>query len=181
LLTDDNDFPATMPRRALRSAMFRSGLTAQLGPRYWRPTDAAPYIKVLRCERVEMFGGMPIDFADPHYGAIIGPASARWSFHDEKITAIDDCWVEPNRCQIIGPDGRLVKQSVTHLYVPLYPSAIDFAMRGRGSPLDEAIVYDGFNSSNYYHHLIDTLPNIAMYQASSGLASIVSPKVEMPT
>lgn len=173
MLTDTNDYPAAMPRRALRSAMFRSGLTARLGPRYWRPVEAAPYIDTVYSRNVDMFDGIPDDFADPAYRAMIGTDSARWSRFEETITAIDDCLVEPNRCQIIGPDGRLVRQSMTHRLVPLYPSALGHALnrlgRGRGARIDEAIVYDGKNSSNYYHHLIDTLPGIALWLERSGL------------
>ena len=116
-----------------------------------------------------MFDGIPGDFADPVYGAMIGPASALWSRFEETVTAIDDCWVEPNRCQIIGPDRRLVRQSLTHRLVPLFPSAWGYALRGSGSRIDEAIVYDGFHSSNYYHHLIDSVPGILLFLERSGL------------
>jgi len=40
-------------------------------------------------------------------------------------------------------------------------------MRRRGKYIPEAIVYDGKNSSNYYHHLIDTLPSLALQQEQS--------------
>lgn len=169
MLDDRNDYPLPVARRAVRSGLFRSGLTGRLGPRYWRPTDAAPYIHVLYRRTVEMFEGIPADFADPVYGAFIGPASAHWSRFEETVTAIDDCWVEPNRCQIIGPDRRLVMQSVTHRLVPLFPSAWGYALRGRGVKIPEAIVYDGFQSSNYYHHLIDSVPGIFLLLERSGL------------
>ena len=170
MLSDRNDYPLSRPRQALRSAMFRSGLTARLGPAYWRPTAEAPYIDVLHRRPVEMFAGIPTNFADPAYGAMIGPDSARWSRFEETITAIDDAWVEPNRCQIIGPDGRLVLQSVSHPALPLFPSAWGYARRGSNTPLSEAIVYDGFASSNYYHHLIECLPSIPFLLERSGLA-----------
>ena len=175
MLKDKNDYPLPLPRHALRSAMFCSGLAARLGPAYWRPTAAAAYIDVLYRRTVAMFDGIPGDFADPVYGAMIGPDSARWSRYEETVTAIDDIWVEPNRCQIIGPDGRLVRQSLTHRLVPLFPSAFGYLTRGTGTRLggarhEEAIVYDGFNSTNYYHHLIDTLPSIALFLERSGLA-----------
>lgn len=170
MLNDKNDYPTSLPRRALRSAMFRSGLTAQLGPRYWRPTDAAPYIHEIHRRTIEMFDGIPGNFADPDYGAMIGPDSARWSRFEETITAIDDCWVEPNRCQIIGPDGRLVQQSLTHRLLPLFPSAFGYKTRRPGARLPEAIVYDGFNSTSYFHHVIDTLPSIELFLERSALA-----------
>ncbi len=169
LLSDTNDYPASLPRRALRSAMFRSGLAARLGPKYWRPVDVAPYIDTVYSRHVDMFDGIPADFADPAYRALIGPDSARWSCFEENVTAIDDCRVEPNRCQIIGPDGRLVRQSMTHRLLPLYPSALGYATHGAGTRMAEAIVYDGKNSTNYYHHLIDTLPGIALWLERSGL------------
>ena len=149
--------------------MFRGGLSAKLGPRYWRPTATAPYIHVLDHRSVTMFDAIPHDFADPVYAAMIGPESARWSRFEETVTAIDECWVEPNRCQIIGPDGRLVMQSVSHPGLPLFPSAWGYARRGGGSKIDEAIVYDGFASTNYYHHLIECLPGIALFLERSGL------------
>ena len=120
---------------------------ARMGPRTWRPTAEAPYIQIPYRRTVEMFDGIPSHFADPVYGAMIGPASALWSRFEETVTAIDDCWVEPNRCQIIGPDRRLVRQSVTHRLVPLFPSAWGYALRGSGSRIDEAIVYDGDRKS----------------------------------
>lgn len=170
MLTDRNDYPLPLPGKAIRSAMFRSGLTARLGPAYWRPTADAPYIDVLHRRSVEMFSGIPVEFSDPAYGAMIGPDTARWSRFDETITAVDDAWVEPSRCQIIGPDGRLVLQSVSHAALPLFPSAWGFARRGRGHPISEAVVYDGFASTNYYHHLIECLPTIPFLLERSGLA-----------
>lgn len=171
MFTDTNDFSTSLPRHILRSVLFRSGLAARLGPKYWQPADAAPYIHVLQSRPVEMFSSIPSNFLDPVYNDLIGPDSARWSGFDERITAIDDCWVEPNRCQVIGPDGRLVSQSITHRLLPLFPSAWGHATRGAGTKLPEAIVYDGFNSTNYYHHLIDTLPSIELFLERSGLAS----------
>lgn len=171
MLKDQNDYPLPLHRRVLRSAMFRSGLSARLGPLYWCPTESAPYIHVLYEHEVEMFADIPTIFSDPPYDAMIGPASARWSNFAERVTAIDDCWVEPNRLQIIGRDGRLITQSLTHRLLPLYPSAWGAALRGGGSKLDEAIVYDGFNSQSYFHHLVDTAPSIILYFERSGLPS----------
>jgi capsular polysaccharide biosynthesis protein len=44
--------------------------------------------------------------------------------------------------------------------LPLYPSAIGFALRGSGVRLPAAIVYDGIYSVNYFHHIIDCLPRL---------------------
>lgn len=170
MLKDTNDYPAPLPQRALRSALFRSGISERLGPRYWQPTDEAPYISVPYRRPLDMFSGIPTQFADAAFNAMIGPDSARWSHVEETVTTIDDCWVEPNRCQIIGPDGRLVKQSLTHRFVPLFPSVIGYVGRQKsGRKVSEALVYDGFNSTNYYHHLIDTLPSVVMHRERSGL------------
>ena len=169
LLTDKYDYPTTLPRHAIRSALFRSGLIGSLGSAYWQPTAAAPYIHKIQSRAVTMFGGIPTDFADPIYNAMIGADSNRWSPFEETITAIDDCWVEPNRCQILGPDGRLVQQSITHRLVPLFPSAWGYATRGKGVRIAEAIVYDGFYSHNYYHHLVDTLPSVSLFLERSQL------------
>ena len=114
LLTDTNDFPASLPRRALRSLLFRAGLTRFLGELRWRTVRAAPYIHTLYCAPGTMFEGMPTRFEDPVYNALIGPDSAHWAAQEDVITAIDDCWVEPDRCLIVGPDGSLVAQSLPH-------------------------------------------------------------------
>lgn len=149
--------------------MFRSGLDRHLGPPYWQPTETAPYIHITHRRTVEMFDGIPANFADPIYDAMIGPDSARWSRFEETITAIDDCWVEPNRCHIIGPDGRMVAQTLAHRNVPVFPSAWGYALRGTGTEIDEAIVYDGRSSLNYFHHLIDGVVGIPLFLERSGL------------
>lgn len=171
MFSDNNDYPLPLHRRALRSAMFRSGLTSRLGPIYWDVTDTASYIHTLHRRKVDMFRNIASDFADPLFGAMIGEDSARWSQFEEIVTAIDDCWVEPNRGQIIGPDGRLVRQSLTHRLVAMFPSAMGYARRGAGSVLSEAVVYDGFNSRNYFHHLTETLPCIELFLERSGLSA----------
>lgn len=170
MLADTNDYPLSVPRRAIRSAMFRSGLTARLGPNYWRTTDTAPFIHLLHRRPVEMFDGIPTKFTDSAYDAVIGPDSALHSCSEETVTAIDDAWIEPSRCHIIGPDGRLVYQSLHHPHLPIFPSVWSHKLRGAGSRLPEAIVYDGFASTNYFHHLIDTLPGIELFLERSGLA-----------
>ena len=169
LLSNRNDYPLTLPRRALRSAMFRTGLDRRLGRRYWQPTEMAPYIHVPYRRTVEMFNGIPADFADSIYGAMIGRDSANWSRFEEMISAIDDCWVEPNRCHIIGPDGRMVAQTLAHRITPVFPSAWGYAFRGKGTEIDEAIVYDGRSSLNYYHHLIDGVVGVPLFLERSGL------------
>lgn len=114
-----------------------------------------------------MFAGIPSEFADSPYRARIGPDSERWSSFEESIVAIDDCWVEPSRCYIIGLDGRLVQQSRAH--ASMFPSAWAYNQRGSGRYVPEAVVYDGFYSTNYYHHLIDVLPNLLMLFERSDL------------
>ena len=71
------------------------------------------------------------------------------------IAAIDDWWVEPDRCLIVGPDGSLVAQSLPHRLKAFYPSVFCYARRRSGTArIDEALVYDGSASTNYYDHMV---------------------------
>ena len=164
-----NDYPIGLAGHVVRSLLFRTGQYERLGRKFWRPTIEAPYIHQVYSRHVEMFDGIPTDFADPTYNAMIGPESINCSAIEETITAIDNAWVEPSRCQVIGPDGRLVRRSLTHRVVPVYPSAFRYAMHGKGVALPEAVVYDGYHGTNFYHHLVDMLPIIELLFERSGL------------
>lgn len=164
MLSDTNDFPASLPRRTLRSLLFRTGLTRWLGELRWRTVGTAPYIHTIYRNPGTMFERMPTRFEDMVYNAMIGPASARWAASEDVITAIDDCWVEPDRCLIVGPDGALVAQSLPHRLKALFPSAVGYACRRWGAArLNEALVYDGSASTNYYHHLVESVASLLLF------------------
>ena len=164
-----NDYPIGLAGHAVRSLLFRTGQYERLGRKFWRPTTTASYIHQVYSRHVEMFDGIPTDFADPAYQAFIGPESANCSAIEETVTRIDNGWIEPSRCQVIGPDGRLVRRSLTHRVVPVYPSALRYATRGKGVALPEAVVYDGYHGTNFYHHLVDMLPITELLFERSGL------------
>jgi capsular polysaccharide biosynthesis protein len=169
LLSDRNDFPTSLPRRALRSLLFRAGLTRRLGDLRWRTVSAAPYIHTIHCAPGTMFEGMPTRFDDPVYNAMIGRDSARWARSQDIITAIDDCWIEPDRCLIVGPDGSLIAQSLPHRLKAFYPSIVGYARRRSGAArIDEALVYDGSASTNYYHHLVESVASILLFHEHGG-------------
>ena len=161
MFSDKNDYPLPLPRRAVRSILFRTGLQRRLGEAFWEKTDDAPYIHEVRGVVIEQFAHMPTSFDDPIYNAMIGADSARWSLYRERQVRVEECFVEPNRCMVIGKDGKIVRQSIPHPALPMYPNAISHILKSEGDKVREAILYDGFSSKNYYHHLVDCLTNLA--------------------
>ena len=59
-----NDYPIGLAGHAVRSLLFRTGQYERLGRKFWRPTTEALYIHQLYSRHVEMFDGIPTDFAD---------------------------------------------------------------------------------------------------------------------
>ncbi|MES2978857.1 MAG: glycosyltransferase family 61 protein [Pseudomonadota bacterium] len=163
MLNDRNDFPLSLPRRLIRSALFRVGLTRRLGHWRWRLVEEAPYIHLVYRRSSTMFDGMPTEFESQPFTALMKQASARWSAQEDRITAIDNCLVEPDRCLIIGPDGALVKQSLPHRLAPLFPSIVGYALKRTPTHIPEALVYDGFASQNFYHHLTECVASLLLF------------------
>ena len=168
MLSDRNDYPLSLPRHALRSALFRAGLTRRLGQWRWPVVEDAAYIKVDYRKTVRMFDGMPTEFENAAYSEVIKSVSAHWNELEDRITAVEDCLVEPNRCLIIGPDGALVHQSIPARLIPLFPSAVGYALRGRPTRLAKAYVHDGFASNNFYHHVTDAVTALLLFQEHGG-------------
>lgn len=71
---------------------------------------------------------------------------------------------------MIGADRRLVRQSIPSPHLPFYPSAWGYARRGRRTRIEEALVNDGFHSTNLSHHLIERLSGLELFSTRSGLA-----------
>lgn len=169
MLNDRTDYPTTPARQAVRSLLFRTGLTRHLGPKWWKPLEAAPYLKILTERRTPMFDGMPHAFDDAAFSAHARRESQRWGEYRETIITADRVVVEPNRCQVIGPDGRLVSPFNPHRGLHVYPSAWQYRNRRIAHRPDEAIVFDGSAGRNLYHFIVDSLMALAWLEEEPGL------------
>ena len=139
MLNDKNDYPTSVPRRALRGAMFRSGLTERLGPRFWRTTDAATLYQIHLSLTVASSGHSD-EFA-----------TRLWRDDRAGIGALVDFEDRSPRSTIAGSSptaadhraGRaVVRQSVTHGRCRCF-GAIAMPHGGPAPRIDEAIVYEG--------------------------------------
>lgn len=169
LLSDRNDYPTSPARHAIRSFLFYSGLNARLGPWWWKPVAAAPYLTAVVDRRTRMFEGMPTRFDDAEFTALATAGTHRWNEYRETITAADKVVVEPNRCQVLGPDGRLVSAFDPHRGLPVYPSAWQYRSRRVAHRLDSALVFDGAAGRNLYHFIVDSLMALAWLEEEQGL------------
>ena len=169
MLNDRTDYPTTPVRQALRSLLFRTGLTRHLGPRWWKPLDAAPCLTTMAERRTPMFDGMPYAFDDADFSAHARRESRRWGEFRETIIAADGVVVEPNRCQVIGPNGRLISPFNPHRGLHVYPSAWQYQGRRIAHRPDQAIVFDGSAGRNLYHFIVDSLMALAWLEEEPGL------------
>jgi hypothetical protein len=102
---------------------------------------------------------MPTSFEDADYTMALSAATEQWRIYDETLVAVSNALVEPNRSLVIGPDRRLVRQSLS-TNMPLYPSAAGYFNRPKETGLKEAVIYDGFSSQSYFHHLFDRVTGL---------------------
>lgn len=169
MLKDRTDYPTTAPRQLVRSLMFRSGLNKRLGPWWWKPTADAPYIETLVRRQARMFEGMPTAFSDRSFSDRVASDTARWSEVEDTVTAVHDAVVEPNRCHVLGPDGRMVQQFDLHRGLHVYPSAWQYARRRIAHRLERAVVFDGSAGRNLWHFFTDSLMGLAWLDEEPGL------------
>lgn len=169
MLSDRNDYATTPVRHAIRSLLFHSRLSARLGPWWWKPVATAPYLTTVVDRRTRLFEGMPTRFDDVEFTTWATEGTQRWSGYRETITAADQVMVEPNRCQVLGPDGRLVSAFNPHRGLPVYPSAWQYRSKRVAHRLDSALVFDGSAGRNLYHFIVDSLMALAWLEQEPGL------------
>jgi hypothetical protein len=150
-----HDYPLEGLQRMVRGGLYRSGLLRRLGDSVWSFRAEADFIKRTHYLEASVFDGMPCDFSDASYSGVMRSASDHWSRQEEYVVEAHGCWVEPNRCMVISEGRIVVEQSRGHPHQPLYPDLLAYAGRSKAWDFGKAVVYDGFASKSYYHHLVD--------------------------
>lgn len=147
----------------IKAILERTGIGPVVAKKFWKEIDVdvdgdAQYMYY---NEVEVFNNIPIQFEDSELSELIKKDSEKWSRQDEYILEIKDAFVEPERCLIVKDGKKFLKQSA--ILDSQYPYILPYYLnRKEVIHLEEAVVYDGYASANFYHHIKDVVNSMHM-------------------
>jgi capsular polysaccharide biosynthesis protein len=150
--------------RFTRFVLWRTGLGRKVAARFWqiRSDDSVHEQLLMRQENV--FDDLPTEFDDPVFSAFLAEDSAKWNTQTEYVIGIDDVLIEPER--LLGTSGfnGLIEQTVVFKHDRQYPYILPHLLhRNSAKPLEKAVLYDGSATRNYYHHFVDALSSLTVW------------------
>jgi capsular polysaccharide biosynthesis protein len=138
--------------------------------RFWKEGRRESAYKELLMRHENVFEYLPTTFEDPVFEAFIKTDSAEWSKQTEYIIAINDVVLEPERLLGVRGVNELIEQTVVFKYQEhrQYPFILPHLLnRNSAKPIAEAVLYDGSATRNYYHHFVDALSMLTMWDRSN--------------
>ena len=152
--------------RLVRSVLWRTGIGRRTAAWFWRNQEAGPGYEVLLAREEELFKQIPTDFESATFSSFIARDSARWSKQQEYAVAVQDVLLEPERLLGTRAGRELVEQTVVYKVDRQYPFVLPYLLH-RNKPthtLAEAVLYDGSATRNYYHHFVDALSMLEVWE-----------------
>jgi hypothetical protein len=143
----------SVPARVWRHFLWRTGLRNAIDRALWKVINEGPEFEFVYRRSFEAFKDLPTVFEDGRYSSFIAKDSEKWSHQEEHILCLYDALIEPNNCIAILGKRNIVEQS--RILESLYPRFR--ILRGNETKLDAAVLYDGYASLNYYHHIADAV------------------------
>jgi len=150
--------------RAVRSILWRTGIGRKVGEIYWKKRNEGEDLKYLFYNKKDVFKNIPINFADERYNAFLKKDLEHWKFQEEYILEMDNVTIEPERC--LGTKGvnQLIEQTVVYKQDYQYPYILTHLLnRKKTKKIEEAILYDGSATRNYFHHLVEAVSSLSMF------------------
>lgn len=153
-------------KKVVRSLLWHTGIGRRVAAWFWRNTSSGPGFETLLAREESVFDAIPTDFASPGYGEFVARDSARWSRQPEYVVAVRDVLLEPERLLGTRAGRELVEQTVVYKFDRQYPYILPYLLH-RHRPthtLAEAIYYDGAATRNYYHHFVNALSMLEVWE-----------------
>ena len=149
------------PGRALSHLMWRTGLDRKLNRLVWNAVSSGPEFEYLHRDSRLVFEGIPAEFEDAEFNAMVIRESKRWSRQEEHVLLMRDVLLEPERSIGLLPGRRIAEPTRTN--TDHFPDLARYLGRSKSPEVvDEAVLYDGAASTNYHHHFVDALNNLAV-------------------
>jgi hypothetical protein len=152
--------------KIVRSFLWHTGLGRRTAAWFWRNKADGPGFEVLLAREEAVFEDIPTDFTSGGYGEFVARDSARWSRQPEYVVAVCDVLLEPERLLGTRAGRELVEQTIVYKFDRQYPYVLPYLLH-RHRPtqtLEEAIYYDGSATRNYYHHFVNALSMLEVWE-----------------
>ena len=147
--------------KIILSVLWRTGLGKLIGSLFWKRISTGPGIQTLYLNKVEVFKSMPIDFEDKSLNEFLKTQTQKWNFQEEFVVLLKNVLVEPDRLLGIQNFNKLIEQTVVYKHAYQYPYILPYLFnRKKIINLEQAVLYDGSASRNYYHHLVDAVSSL---------------------
>lgn len=147
--------------KIILSILWRTGLGKLIGSLFWKRISRGPGIQTLYRNKVEVFKSMPIDFEDKSLNEFLKTQTQKWNFQEEFVVLLKNVLVEPDRLLGIQNFNKLIEQTVVYKHDYQYPYILPYLFtRKKIINLEQAVLYDGSASRNYYHHLVDAVSSL---------------------
>jgi hypothetical protein len=155
------------PKKVINYILAKAGVGNLQGV-IWKKAEGGPGFDFIYRKSANLFAGIPIEFTDLALNRKIEDDSRRWSIHEEFVLRVTDVTVEPERCIGISAKNTIVRQ--TTILPTHYPSFMAYHRhKPNAKVLDRAVVYGGYTSTNFFHHIVDAVNRLYMLE-----------KVELP-
>jgi hypothetical protein len=152
------------PVRAVKHVLWKTGIEPACNRFIWNKIQDDRSFHLLHSREFEFFKNLPVRFANRYFSEYIALDSAKWSKQQEYVLLIEDALVEPRNCLVCKPPNKFVMQSTT-VEIQIQPMS---ALWSRAtSHLESAVLYDGYASKNYYHHIADAVNNLHLLKECS--------------
>ena len=154
-------------KKATRSILWRTGVGRKTAEMFWHNRSEGPGYHLLHYRRENVFANLPDDFDDAAYSKFIRQDSDKHTYEEEYVLAVDDVLLEPERLLGIRGFNELVEQTIVYKWDRQYPYILPYLLnRHKEQVIDEAILYDGSATRNYYHHFVDALSSLTILEKS---------------
>ena len=151
-------------KRIIRSFLWRSRIGRYIAEKFWKKVSNGKGLRYLYYNEAEIFADIPSEFPDPVISAFIKQDSKRWSKQNEFILEIENALVEPERCLAIRNWNELIDQSVVTKFDYQFPYILPYLInRKKTVQIDQAVLYDGSATRNYYHHFVNALNSLYIH------------------
>ncbi len=146
--------------------LWKTGIGEKAAVRFWKKIDSGKDFSILYENSKDVFKDIPTNFDSSFYNEAVAKDSKRWAIQNEYVLKIKNALVEPERCIAIKEGNKIVAQST--ILGNQYPFILPYLLkRNRATAIEEAVLYDGYASKNYYHHLLNAVNSIHMLEKVS--------------
>jgi capsular polysaccharide biosynthesis protein len=150
--------------RFTRFVLWRTGLGRKVAAKFWKVHNADSGNQYLLHNQEDIFANLPTEFDDADFSNFLVEDSAKWSTQTEYVISFDDVVIEPER--LLGTSGlnELLEHTVVFKHDRQYPYILPHLLnRYSAKPIEKAVLYDGSATRNYYHHFVDALSSLTVW------------------